>query len=141
MTDSRGQISLELLLVFAISLTVLILFTLPLSEIAIENTLDLSDANNVKSQLSQIANGINQVYSEGQGSKKTVIVDLDKDITVSFKNNLIQSNFKLNDGSYKYININHDAVNLDSSLNLKKGLNKVVIHWPEGYEYLTISSS
>ena len=76
--DNSGQVSLEYLLIFAISLIILVTFTLPLTELTIENTLDVSDTLDVKSDLSQLSQAICQVYGEGQGSKQTVTVQSSK---------------------------------------------------------------
>ena len=70
--EDKGQIALEYLLIFAFSLMLLIVFTLPLTEIVIEDTFDVSDSLTVKSQLVEISQAIKQVYGEGQGSKHTV---------------------------------------------------------------------
>lgn len=63
--ENNGQISVEYLFIFAIALILLTVFTLPLANLAIEKTTDISDTINVKSQLYKIADGINQVYGEG----------------------------------------------------------------------------
>ena len=60
--DNSGQVSLEYLLIFAISLIILVTFTLPLTELTIENTLDVSDTLDVKSDLSQLSQAICQVF-------------------------------------------------------------------------------
>ena len=39
--DNKGQISLEYLLIFAVSLIILIVFTLPLLQLGLENTMDV----------------------------------------------------------------------------------------------------
>ena len=64
--ESSGQISLEYILIFAISLMVLMLFTLPLAEESIKDTADVSDSLNAKYELSKISQAVNEVYWEGQ---------------------------------------------------------------------------
>ena len=59
--DNHGQISLEYLLIFTVSLIILLIFTLSLAENSIKDTLDVSDSLDVKSDLSKIANAIKQV--------------------------------------------------------------------------------
>jgi uncharacterized protein (UPF0333 family) len=61
MIDSRGQVSLEYLLIFVVSLILLIAFTLPLAELTIGNTLDVSETLNVKSDLSKVSQAIEEV--------------------------------------------------------------------------------
>ena len=46
--DNHGQISLEYLLIFTVSLIILLIFTLSLAENSIKDTLDVSDKLSVK---------------------------------------------------------------------------------------------
>ena len=52
--DNNGQISLEYLLIFAISIAILIVFTLPLTEHVIVDAFDVSDSLDVKNDLEKI---------------------------------------------------------------------------------------
>ena len=137
--ENSAQISLEYLLVFAISLIILVAFTLPLLEFEIENTLDVSDSLKIKSDLSKISNAISQVYSEGQGSKQTVFIKSDNSIRINVNKNSLSVNFKLNDNSNKKIKSNHNSNLLSSSINLKKGSNYITVEWPIGGENMIIS--
>ena len=101
MNDDKGQVSFEYLLIFAISLIFLIVFTLPLTELTIGNTLDVSDTLNAKSDLSKISQAIEEVYGQGQGSKQTVHAVLSNDLKVNVENNYISCNLKLNGGQIK----------------------------------------
>ena len=87
--DNKGQISLEYLLIFAVSLILLIAFTLPLLEFGLENTMDLSNSLNAKSELSKLSNAISQVYGEGQGSRQTIYLTLDKPVDVKITSSYI----------------------------------------------------
>ena len=136
--DNKGQISLEYMLIFAISLILLIAFTLPLSHIAIERTSDVSNTLNVKSELSKLSNAISQVYSEGQGSKQTVYLDVNEVVYVRIANSYISASLKLSDGQSKVITLNHNS-NLNSGgLNLDNGENKIIVEWPIGEEKMII---
>ena len=84
MVDSRGQVSLEYLLIFVISLIIMISFTMPMTELSVKNTLDVSDSLNMKAQLSKIAHAIEQVYGEGQNSRHSVNIDSPAAMTASF---------------------------------------------------------
>ena len=128
--ESKGQIALEYLLIFTISLLLLIVFTLPLAELTIEDTFDVSDSLKLKSDLSKIGNGIETVYGEGQGSKQTVYIESTKDITINVGSNSIYSNLKLKDNSNKNIKITYDSNLAKSSFSLKKGSNTIIIEWP-----------
>ena len=56
--DNKGQISIEYMLIFAVSLILLIVFTLPLLQFGLENTMDVSQSLNAKSELSKLSNAI-----------------------------------------------------------------------------------
>lgn len=137
--ENNGQISVEYLFIFAIALIILTIFTLPLANLAIEKTTDVSDAINVKSQLYKIASGINQVYSEGQGAKQTVNLELDQSVNVNIYKKHISATVKFNDKSSKLIRVNHDSDVSSGVLKLDKGKNTVVIEWPIGSEKIFIS--
>ena len=137
--ENNGQISVEYLFIFAIALILLTVFTLPLANLAIEKTTDISDAINVKSQLYKIADGINQVYGEGQGAKQSVNLELDQNINVNIYKKHLSAGVKFNDHSSKLIKVNHDADVISGILNLNKGKNTIVIEWPAESENIFIS--
>ena len=136
--ENRGQVSLEFLLIFAISLIILIVFTLPLAESGIENTLDIYDSLKVKSDMSKISSAISKVFAEGQGSKSTVVVFSDENIGINIERNSLSHDLKLNDGKSKVIISSHKS-NLESStINFNKGKNVIVVEWPIGSENMRI---
>ena len=136
--ENRGQVSLEFLLIFAISLIILIVFTLPLAESGIENTLDIYDSLKVKSDMSKISSAISKVFAEGQGSKSTVVVFSDENIGINIEKNRLSHDLKLNDGKSKVIISGHKS-NLESStINFNKGKNVIVVEWPIGSENMRI---
>lgn len=136
--DNKGQISLEYLLIFAVSLILLIAFTLPLAEIAVEDTFDVSDTLNAKSEMSKLSSAISQVYAEGQGSKQTLYLDMDEPLSVKITVSYLSASVPLYDGDYKQLKIYHTS-NLDSgSLFLDKGMNKIIVEWPVGDEKMQI---
>lgn len=137
--ENNGQISVEYLFIFAIALILLTVFTLPLANLAIEKTTDISDAINVKSQLYKIADGINQVYGEGQGAKQSVNLELDQSINVNIYKKHLSAGVKFNDHSSKLIKVNHDADVISGILNLNKGKNTIVIEWLAESENIFIS--
>lgn len=136
--DNNGQIALEYLLIFAVSLILLIAFTLPLVEITIENTLDISDTLDVKSDLSQVSQALNQVYGEGQGSKQMVNIYSSQALSLNFRNDYISTNFKLHDGSNKFIKIDSNSNIGKSTLKLNKGENIIIVEWPMNSENMII---
>ncbi len=138
MGDDKGQVALEYILIFAISLILLIVFTLPLTEKSVENTLDVSDAIDAKSNMAKIAQVVMQVYGEGQGSRHSVSIISKKPIKIDIDDIHVSSNIKLNDGTYKLIKISCNSNLAKSSLYLSKGENTVVAEWQGGNEKMEI---
>ena len=138
MKEDKGQVSLEYLLIFAVSIILLIAFTMPLAEMAIENTMDVSNSLNVKSELSKLSNAISLVYSEGQGSKQTVYLTLDEPVNVGISNSYLSCNYKLNDGKYKDFKLDFNSNLNKGSLFLDKGENKIIVEWPVNDEKMII---
>lgn len=137
--DSRGQVALEYILIFAISLVLLTVFTLPLAELTIENTLDVSDTLSVKSCLSKISQAIEEVYGQGQGSRHTVDIVLSKDLRIDVSNNCVSCSLKLKDGNSKTEKVYFKSTLEESKLYLEKGENSIVAEWPEDCENMQIS--
>ncbi|MEE3491019.1 MAG: hypothetical protein VZR10_09120 [Methanobrevibacter sp.] len=140
MRDNGGQVALEYLLIFTISLILLIVFTLPLSELTVKNTLDVSDTLDVKSYLSKIAQAVKKVYGQGQGSRQTVDIVSSKDIQVNVANNCVSCTLKLKDGSSKVEKIYFKSTLPKSTLYISKGENSIVIDWPIDSESMQIYS-
>ena len=136
--EDSGQVALEYLLIFAVSLILLIVFTLPLAETAIEDTFDVSDALTVKSQLSDISQAVRQVYGEGQGSKQTITIVSSKDLTLNIANTQISTNLKLKDGSNKNIKDSYKSTLGKSSIPIKKGVNTIIVEWSQGSKNMRI---
>lgn len=140
MKDNGGQVALEYLLIFTISLILLIVFTLPLSELTVKNTLDVSDTLDVKSDLSKIAQAVKKVYGQGQGSRQTVDIVSSKDIQVNVANNCVSCTLKLKDESSKVEKIYFKSTLPKSTLYISKGENSIVIDWPIDSESMQIYS-
>lgn len=138
MMDDKGQVSLEYLLIFAVSLIVLIAFTLPLLEGSMSNTFDVSDSLNVKSDLSKLSYAIKQVYGQGQGSRITVDLDINRPVKINIANNYVSSKIKLNNNQYKEIKIPVKSKLKNNSFKLSNGKNTFVIEWPVESENMII---
>lgn len=136
--DNCGQVSLEYILIFAISLILLIVFTLPLAEFTLGNTLDVSDTLNAKSDLSQIAQGIAEVYGQGQGSKQNIIITSQKDFKITITNSYVSTNLKFKDGSTKNIKLNVKSNLEKSEISLNNGKNIIIVEWPVNSENMKI---
>ena len=136
--EDKGQVSLEYMLIFAVSIIILIALTLPLVEFGLEKTLDVSNSLNDKSELSKLSSAVSQVYGEGQGSKQTVYLNLNDPINVKISNSYISAKYVMKDGKTKDFKLNHNS-NLDSgSLFLDKGENKIIVEWQVGSEQMVI---
>ena len=136
--DSRGQVSFEYLLIFAVSLIILIVFTMPLINQSIETTFDVYDSINAKSDLSKIASAVNSVYGEGQGSKKTVNIHTSNSFKVNVESSYLYANVKLKDNKYKSIKVPCRSNLKSSSIYLYKGDNRIVVEWPINSEKMLI---
>ena len=130
MGDSKGQVSLEYVLIFAVSLMVLLLFTLPLTQQTIEDTMDVADALDTKEELSKLTVAIKKVYGEGQGSKQTLKIHSDNNIKITIAQDHISCNLKLKDNSNKQIKEYFTSNLKKSSLAIHKGETIVVVEWP-----------
>lgn len=138
MRESRGQVSLEYLLIFSISLIILIAFTLPLLENTLDNTFDVSDSVKVKSDLCKLSNAIMKVYGEGQGSRQTVYLDIDKPVKINVASNYVSSKIKLKDNQQKLIKVNFDSKLKSTSFKLSKGQKTFIVEWPENSQNMVI---
>ena len=138
MRESRGQVSLEYLLIFSISLIILIAFTLPLLENTLDNTFDVSDSVKVKSDLCKLSNAIMKVYGEGQGSRQTVYLDINKPVKINVASNYVSSKIKLKDNQQKLIKVNFDSKLKSTSFKLSKGQKTFIVEWPENSQNMVI---
>ena len=129
---------MEYILIFTISLIILMVFTLPLSEESISNTLDVSDSLNVKYGMSKVAHAVKEVYGEGQGSKQTISMDSPKNIKVTAGNNYISCKLKLKSNQYKEIKEYYSTNLKKTSINLEKGENTIIVEWPVGSDNMII---
>ena len=130
-SDEGGQISLEYLLIFSVSFIILIAFTLPLLEESMSYTFDVSDSIKTKSDLSKISDAIKQVYGEGQGSKKTVSLEIDKPIKIKVYSTHVSSKIKLKNNQYKEISVNAKSNLKTISFKVSKGEKIFIVEWPE----------
>lgn len=130
--DNRGQVSLEYLIIFAVSLIILIAFTMPLLNESMSNTFDVTNSLDVKSDLSKISQAIMKVYGGGEGSKQTVTVDSKKESRIDVSSSQISSKVKLNDKQSKVIKLNVKSNIKAGSIKLDKGKNTFVVEWPVG---------
>jgi len=132
MMDSNGQVSLEYMLIFAVSLILLIAFTLPMTDMTIRNTLDVSDSLDVKSDLSKLSNAIESVYGQGQGSKQSVNIISKDSHRIDVSDSHVSCRLKLNDGASKLVNVDCNSNLKRTSIPIGKGTNTIIVEWPVG---------
>jgi len=115
-------------LIFSLFLIFLITFTLPLTEESIKNNIEIEDAITTKYEILKLVDAINNLYNQGEGSKKTIFINLNKDTFVDIK-----------DGTLKYNNKEFTLNNnISESLYLKKGLNKITVSFPVNSETIEL---
>lgn len=139
--------SLEFLLISLIGLFILISISLPLTDIGIESIKTTSDSIEIKSEMVKITNFIDDVYSDGIGSKRTIDVKLPRDTNIIFykdsnlNKGIAIGSFDINNQS-KSIEIQYNALNINGRLNIqKKTITRIVIEWNMDTDNIIIRSS
>ena len=138
MMDNRGQVSLEYLLIFAISMILLIAFTLPLTAFTIQTTLDVSDSLDMKSDLSKLSQAIQTVYGQGQGSRQIVNIISQAPSKIDVTDSHVSCNLKLKDGSRKLVKVTSKSNLAKTTIPISEGTNTIVVEWPVGSETMNI---
>lgn len=138
MRDNRGQVSLEYLLIFAISMILLIAFTLPLTDFTIQTTLDVSDSLDMKSDLSKLSQAIQTVYGQGQGSRQIVNIISQNPSKIDVTDSHVSYNLKLKDGSRKLVKVTSKSNLAKTTIPISEGTNTIVVEWPVGSETMNI---
>jgi len=134
--DFKGQLSMEYLLISFLAILILVSITLPLANFGIDLSLDSLNSLEVKSEVSKIANGIDSVYSNGLGSRRTISIQVPNDINVKFSKvtnsdmGVATVDYVLRDGSMKKIEVSYKYPYLNQDLHLIKGYNTIIIDWP-----------
>jgi len=136
--DKNGQMSLEFMLISLVAILIFVSITLPLTSIAVDSTMDSANAIETKSEMLKIANCIDDVYSDGIGSKRTVFIEVPQDTTVHFYKNIYSNtgiasgNINLNNNINKVIEVLFKANNVENTITLRKMvITKVIIEWRE----------
>lgn len=138
MMDSNGQVSLEYMLIFAVSLILLVAFTLPLTDLTIQNTLDVSDSLDVKSDLSKLSAAIESVYGQGQGSKQSVNIISKDSHRIDVSDSHVSCRLRLNDGTNKLVDVDCNSNLKRTSIPIGKGTNTIIVEWSVGSENMKI---
>ncbi|OWT32502.1 hypothetical protein BGI41_07330 [Methanobrevibacter sp. 87.7] len=137
--SNRGQLSIEYLFIFIISLTLITIIFIPLISTSLDYTIDVTHVYNTKAELSEVVKGINEVYASGSGSKRVIFLTIPEDCIISFSYNKVSTSLKLSDNTIKNIELNTECNNLNNpQIKLSKGFNKIIIEWPDNTSNIRI---
>jgi len=142
-SDIKGQLSLEYILTSIIVILILCSLSIPILNLTIDYSTDVVDSLNAKSQLNKICDAIDFCYSSGKGSKKVVLVNFNKDVTINFLNNnskgLASINMIVSKNESNIISYYFNYPSLRDNIFLSKGFSKLLIEWGEDSDVITIS--
>lgn len=141
--DNKGQLSLEYILSAMMVILLITLLSMPILSLTIDYSNDIVDSINAKSELSKITDAIDFCFNSGKGSKKTVLLDFNKDLSVRFsgngKNGIAIVNLELSDGSSKEISSDFEYLGLNENIHFSKGFNKLLVEWDEDTGLIRLS--
>ena len=110
--DNKGQLSLEYILSAMIVILIISLLSVPVLSLTMDYSNDIIDSINAKNELSKITDAIDFCYNSGKGSKRVVLIDFNRDLSIRFSNNaaggIAYLNLNLSDGKSKEIISNFD---------------------------------
>ena len=101
------------------------------------------DSINAKSELSKITDAIDFCFNSGKGSKKTVFLDFNRDLTIGFTNKgnkgIAYADLELSDGISKEISSDFEYSHLNANIHFSKGFNKLLVEWDEDTGLIRLS--
>lgn len=136
--DSRGQVSVEYLLLLLVILIVLGSITIPLIGNSIEASTDVSTVSDAKTAVESIASAADVVYSNGPGSKRTVNVYIPQDTSLVARGNNVGMNITYSDGT-KFVNSTTYYTFNNTTATVNNQWYKVTIQWPVGTNNIGIT--
>lgn len=138
---NKGQLSLEYALSSMIVILIISLISVPILLTAMDYSNDILDSINSKSELSKITDAIDFCYASGKGSKRTVLVDFNRNVDIRLyndgKNGLALINLNLSDNSQE-ITRYFDYNGLNENIHLSKGFNRVAVKWDENSNVIEV---
>lgn len=138
---NKGQLSLEYVLSSMIVILIISLISIPILLTAIDFSNDIMDSINSKSELSKITDAIDFCYASGKGSKRTVLVDFNRNVDIRLyndgKNGLALINLNLSDNSQE-ITMYFDYNGLNENIHLSKGFNRIAVKWDENSNVIEV---
>ncbi len=139
---NKGQLSLEYVLSSMIVILIISLISIPILLTAIDFSNDIMDSINSKSELSKITDAIDFCYASGKGSKRTVLVDFNRNVDIRIyndgKNGLASINLNLS-GNSEEITSNFDYNGLNENIHLSKGFNRIAVKWDEDSNVIEVN--
>lgn len=148
--DSRGQASAEYIFLILVFLIVLMTVTVPFAGRTINATQNVSITSDAKTALSTIVNGVNVVYSNGPGAKRTVDVYFPQDnselsyadgvLSLGLQNIPVNASVAGNDRPNVNATVPY-AVEVEPSKFVTKGWHTAVITWEVGDTHITVTIS
>ena len=139
---NKGQLSLEYVVSSMIVILIISLISIPILLTAIDFSNDIMDSINSKSELSKITNAIDFCYASGKGSKRTVLVDFNRNVDIRIyndgKNGLASINLNLS-GNSEEITSNFDYNGLNENIHLSKGFNRIAVKWDEDSNVIEVN--
>ena len=147
--DSRGQISAEYLLLLVV---ILVIFGFMISNFigpTIDASNNVSAVSDTKGVVDSIASAVNIVYANGPESKKTITVDIPKNMNITFTGNLASttvSNLSYksngNTSTSKVISAPINYGGTITQLTLTKGTNgwcTVQVYWNSSNNVISVT--
>jgi uncharacterized protein (UPF0333 family) len=138
--DSKGQLSVEYLLLILVIVIILGAVTIPLVGNSISNSLYVSGASDAKNAVSNIANAANLVYANGPSSKRTINIYMPK-YTLQKKNiaNTIEIGMPIDLTHFINASTNYDvSMNQTDFTGNNAGWYTVQVYWDLNKTYINI---
>lgn len=129
--DSRGQVSVEYLLLLLVILIILGSVTIPLIGSSIEASTDVSSVSDAKTAVESIANAADVVYSNGPGSVRTVNVYIPQNTNLVTRGNNVGMNITYSQGT-KFVNSTTYYAFNNATTPVNNQWYKVTVRWVVG---------
>ncbi|OED29857.1 hypothetical protein [Methanosphaera sp. WGK6] len=100
--DKYGQIAVEYLLIFIISMIILSIISIPLCIDEIDDISDIKNTVEVKNTLIELSNNVRMIYSSDYGSSKVISIKCPVDMKIYYR--LVSGNHYL----YSYVDLSDD---------------------------------
>ncbi|MCK9150658.1 class III signal peptide-containing protein [Methanobacterium alcaliphilum] len=128
--DSRGQVSVEYLLLVLVIILMFTAITIPLVSNSLQASNDVSTASDAKNAVENIAKAVDMVYANGPGAKRTISVYFPQTTTLRASNYTIGLNTTLSNGT-KFVNATTQYI-VNKNVSITEGWRTVIVYWPVG---------